>query len=67
MDGDQMVCRACRQTERASEGSPCERCGTFICQLCNLAGVNACARCVAESGAGPMGEVPRAPSASGTP
>lgn len=44
---DAMVCRACGKTERASEGYPCERCGTFICQICQMRGVTLCASCQA--------------------
>lgn len=45
---DAMICRACGKKERASEGYPCERCGTFICQICELRGVTMCASCAAE-------------------
>jgi hypothetical protein len=45
---DAMQCRACGQTERASEGYPCRGCGTFICVLCNLRGVVFCAACTAK-------------------
>ena len=45
---DTMVCRACGKEERASEGYPCERCGTFVCQLCSLRGVTLCATCADE-------------------
>ena len=44
---DAMVCRACGKQERASEGYPCESCGTFICQICVLKGVTLCASCQA--------------------
>ena len=44
---DVMVCRACGNEERASEGYPCETCGTFICQICSLRGVTFCATCQA--------------------
>ena len=44
---DAMACRACGKKERASEGYPCERCGTFICQICELRGVTMCATCTA--------------------
>ena len=40
-----MICRACGNEERASEGYPCSHCGTFICVICNLRGVVACADC----------------------
>jgi hypothetical protein len=45
---DSMVCRSCGKEERASEGYPCERCGTFICQICVMRGVTLCAKCLAE-------------------
>lgn len=45
---DVMVCRSCSKEERASEGYPCERCGTFICQVCSLRGVTRCAKCTDE-------------------
>lgn len=44
---DSMVCRACGKMERASEGYPCEECGTFLCQICSLRGVTLCATCQA--------------------
>lgn len=44
---DVMVCRACGNEERASEGYPCENCGTFICQICVMRGVTLCAACQA--------------------
>ncbi len=44
---DLMVCRACGKEERASEGYPCESCGTFVCQICVLKGVTLCASCQA--------------------
>ena len=42
---DAMVCRACGREERASEGYPCNGCGTFICQLCNMKGTVLCKKC----------------------
>ena len=42
---DAMCCRACGNEERASEGYPCERCGTFICLICTFRGVTLCAEC----------------------
>lgn len=44
---DAMICRACGREERASEGYPCEKCGTFICIVCTLAGVTRCKDCQA--------------------
>jgi hypothetical protein len=42
---DAMTCRACGQEERASEGYPCAKCGTFICLICNFRGVTLCQEC----------------------
>jgi hypothetical protein len=42
---DGMLCRACGNEERASEGYPCHGCGTFICQVCSMKGVTLCRRC----------------------
>ncbi len=42
---DLMVCRACGNEERASEGYPCDECGTFICLVCNMRGVTKCKKC----------------------
>jgi hypothetical protein len=44
---DAMICRACGNEERASEGYPCVECGTFICVMCNLRGVTRCRACAA--------------------
>lgn len=45
---DSMVCRSCGNEERASEGYPCDRCGTFICQVCSMRGVVLCTKCTDE-------------------
>jgi hypothetical protein len=45
---DKMICRACGNEERASEGYPCVRCGTFICVICNMRGVEKCKTCAAK-------------------
>ena len=42
---DSMLCRACGNEERASEGYPCADCGTFICIICNFRGVKVCKDC----------------------
>lgn len=47
---DAMSCRACGREERASEGYPCERCGTFICLICTFRGVTLCAACQTATG-----------------
>ncbi len=44
-ENDAMKCRACGNEERASEGYPCDTCGTFICVMCNLKGVTRCTVC----------------------
>ncbi len=43
---DAMICRACGKEERASEGYPCEGCGTFICVMCSFKGIVQCQKCV---------------------
>jgi hypothetical protein len=45
---DAMVCRACGNEERASEGYPCVDCGTFICLICDLRGITRCRTCQAK-------------------
>ena len=42
---DEMTCRACGGAERASEGYPCQECGTFICLMCTFRGVTLCKTC----------------------
>jgi hypothetical protein len=42
---DMMICRACGKPDRASEGYPCERCGTFLCLGCSFRGVVRCRKC----------------------
>lgn len=54
---DAMMCRACGNEERASEGYPCTQCGTFICVICSFRGVMQCRNCVE----GRSGEVPATP------
>jgi len=49
---DAMACRACGREERASEGYPCDMCGTFICLICSFRGVTRCRECAAKAGAG---------------
>jgi hypothetical protein len=44
---DAMGCRACGREERASEGYPCDNCGTFICLICMFRGVTLCRECSA--------------------
>lgn len=42
---DMMICRVCGREERASEGYPCVKCGTFICLMCTFKGVVECRAC----------------------
>ena len=49
---DAMLCRACGREERASEGYPCEDCGTFICLMCTFRGVTLCKACAERRKAG---------------
>ena len=56
---DAMFCRSCGNEERASEGYPCDGCGTFICQMCNMKGIRLCQACQAKQAATP------APAAAG--
>lgn len=49
---DAMLCRACGREERASEGYPCDVCGTFICLVCTIRGVTRCRECIAKPAAG---------------
>ena len=45
---DAMICRSCSNEERASEGYPCNNCGTFICIICTFRGVEYCRKCEEE-------------------
>jgi hypothetical protein len=47
---DSMICRACGNEERASEGYPCASCETFICLICTLRGVTRCRPCADSDG-----------------
>ncbi|MEO8031786.1 MAG: hypothetical protein ABI765_13125 [Gemmatimonadota bacterium] len=55
---DAMLCRACGREERASEGYPCQVCGTFICLVCTFRGVVRCRNC---AGSHPDGDGSGAP------
>ncbi len=46
---DAMLCRNCGREERASEGYPCDGCGTFVCLICTIRGVTRCRDCQAET------------------
>ena len=54
---DAMRCRACGNEERASEGYPCVKCGTFVCVVCNMRGVVECRACAEKSPPTPKGLV----------
>jgi hypothetical protein len=47
---DMMVCRSCGNEERASEGYPCDECGTFLCIICEFRGITVCKACRATKG-----------------
>jgi hypothetical protein len=51
VERDAMLCRSCAREERASEGYPCDQCGTFICLVCTIRGVTVCRDCTAKAGA----------------
>lgn len=53
-----MICRACGNEERASEGYPCVDCGRFVCLMCDMRGITRCRDCQARRDA-----VARAPTA----
>ena len=42
---DMRVCRSCGNQERASEGYPCQGCGTFLCSICSNQGIVLCKAC----------------------
>lgn len=50
-----MICRACGNEERASEGYPCAGCGTFICLICSMRGVTRCNACEPDGAREPGG------------
>ncbi|HUF28104.1 MAG TPA: hypothetical protein VMM18_14105 [Gemmatimonadaceae bacterium] len=52
---DAMICRSCGNEERASEGYPCNDCGTFICVICNFRGVVLCKACTEKKSAAENG------------
>ena len=45
---DAMLCRACGREERASEGYPCDGCGSFVCLMCTIRGTTRCRECAAK-------------------
>jgi hypothetical protein len=62
---DAMKCRACGNEERASEGYPCADCGTFICQICSMRGVQYCKACEERRAAAPAAGTSDSGSAGG--
>jgi hypothetical protein len=56
---DAMICRACGNEERASEGYPCVNCGTFICVMCSLRGVIRCRECQEKTGLSATASAPK--------
>ncbi len=56
---DMMVCRSCGNEERASEGNPCEDCGTFICLICDFRGITLCKACRHKKGLQEPANLPR--------
>ena len=50
---DHLPCAACGAYERAAEGAPCAGCEAFLCALCTLRGVIACAACEAAASSPP--------------
>jgi hypothetical protein len=53
-----MVCRSCGNEERASEGNPCQECGTFICLICDFRGITMCKACRQKKGQPEPANVP---------
>lgn len=53
-----MVCRACGQEDRASEGYPCQGCGTFICLICTFRDVVLCKECAKKRPSGVFRRIP---------
>jgi len=53
-----MTCRACGEDDRASEGYPCQGCGTFICLLCTFRDVVLCRECAAKRPSGVHRKLP---------
>ena len=56
---DMMVCRSCGNEERASEGYPCDECGTFICLICEFRGIVVCQACRDKKGLPEPANLPR--------
>ena len=49
LERDAMLCRSCGREARASEGYPCDGCGTFVCLVCTIRGVTLCRDCSAKA------------------
>lgn len=50
---ERIRCRYCGEEDRASEGYPCQGCGTFLCIVCSLRGITMCRTCEKTSGQQP--------------
>jgi hypothetical protein len=48
---ERIRCRYCGNEDRASEGYPCQGCGTFICIICSIRGITTCRECEKTGGA----------------
>lgn len=48
---ERIRCRYCGNEDRASEGYPCQGCGTFICIICSIRGITLCRACEKTAGA----------------
>jgi hypothetical protein len=64
---DMMVCRSCGNEERASEGYPCDECGTFICLICEFRGITVCKACRAKKGLAEPDNLPPLAPPTGPP
>jgi hypothetical protein len=56
---ERIRCRYCGNEDRASEGYPCESCGTFICIICSIRGITMCRACEKQGGVRAPGNAER--------
>ena len=54
---ERIRCRYCGNEDRASEGYPCQGCGTFICIICSIRGITLCRACEKQATAPSQGNV----------
>jgi hypothetical protein len=47
---ERIKCRYCGNDDRASEGYPCQSCGSFICIICSIRGITKCRSCEQQGG-----------------